>query len=278
MREEIAPAELEIATIAARQHGVVSVLQLHRAGIEKSGISRRVRAGRLHRIHRGVYAVGHVGISLEGKWVAAVLACGDGAVLSHRSAAALWKLLPASQGPVDVSTSARGGRARRPGIRLHRCISLDEAATTRRLEIPVTTPVRTIADLRFALPAWQWRRAIRQAELAGLSLGPNLETDGTRSDLERDFLRLCRRYGLPLPEVNARVGHWTVDFLWRAKRLVVEADSYLYHRGRIAFQDDRARDLDLRRRGFEVRRFSEWQINEEPDRVAEDLADAFAAA
>ncbi|MEX2107374.1 MAG: DUF559 domain-containing protein [Solirubrobacterales bacterium] len=146
---------------------------------------------------------------------------------------------------------------------------------TRRLGIPVTTAARTIEDLRGAVPAWQWRRAVRQAEIGGLHLG--IETDRTRSDLERDFLRLCRRRGLPLPEVNVRIGRWTVDFLWRPQRLVVETDSYLYHRGHVAFRDDRARDLDLRRLGLEVRRFSEQQISDEPDLVAMDLAEVFAA-
>jgi hypothetical protein len=98
--------------------------------------------------------------------------------------------------------------------------------------------------------------------------------DGTRSDLEGDFLRICRRAGLPAPEVNVKVGRWTVDFLWRAERLVVEADSYLYHRGRIAFQDDHARELDLRARGFALRRFDERQIDEEPAAVAADIAAA----
>ena len=149
--------------------------------------------------------------------------------------------------------------------------------TTRRRGIPVTTVARTIADLRAVSPAWEVRRAIRQAEIMKLPLGPGVERDGSRSDLERDFLTLCRCHHIPVPEVNVKIGRWTVDFLWRAARLVVEADSWDYHRGRIAFQDDHARDLDLRRRGFEVRRFSEAQINGEPDLVAVDVAAALAA-
>jgi very-short-patch-repair endonuclease len=112
---------------------------------------------------------------------------------------------------------------------------------------------------------------VRQAEFKELPFGPGIETDGTRSDLERDFLRLCRRHGLSAPQVNVNVGRWTVDFLWREARLVVETDGYDYHRGRIAFQDDKARDLDLRRLGYEVRHFSEEQVNERPAEVAEDL-------
>jgi very-short-patch-repair endonuclease len=210
--------------------------------------------------------------------MAAVLACGDGAVLSHRSAASHWGMLPRIGGPVDVSIPTRGGRGPRKGIRLHRPRSLTLEQVVRPHGIPITTPARTIADLRGAVPAWQWRRAVRQAEVQGLRLGPEVETDGTRSDLERDFLRLCRRHGLPAPEVNVKVGRWTVDFLWRRQRVAVETDFYEYHRGRVAFQDDRERDLDLRRRGFEVRRFSERQVNDRPAEVAADLRDALALA
>ncbi len=143
--------------------------------------------------------------------------------------------------------------------------------------IPVTTPERTIADLRHVVSPWEWRRALRQAEFKRLPLA-SIETDRTRSDLERDFLRLCRRHGLPAPEVNVKVGGWTVDFLWRAQRLAVETDFYGYHRGRTAFRDDRARDLELRRRGFAIHRFSEEQIDEQPETVAADLRDALGLA
>jgi hypothetical protein len=206
--------------------------------------------------------------------MAAVLACGDGTALSHRSAAALWGLLRPHDGPVEVSTPTHSGRRKRKGIRLHRCLSLVTGTTTRRLGIPVTTPARTVLDLRGMVPPRLWRRAVRQAELAGFPLGPEVELDGTRSDLEGDFLRICRRAGLPAPEVNVKVGRWTVDFLWRTERLVAEADSYRYHRGRIAFQDDHARELDLRTRGFALRRFDERQIDEEPAAVAADVAAA----
>jgi very-short-patch-repair endonuclease len=208
----------------------------------------------------------------------AVLACGEGAVLSHRSAAVLWEMLPPRDGLLDVSTAARSGRVQRTGIRLHRCRSLGLGLTTRRGGIPVTTPARTIADLRAVLPEWELRRAIRQAEFKRLPLGPDVETDRTRSDLERDFLGLCRRHRIPAPEVNVKVGRWTVDFLWRRQRVAVETDFYDYHRGRIAFQDDHERDLDLRRHGFDVHRFSEEQVNDRPAEVAADLRDALGLA
>lgn len=101
-----------------------------------------------------------------------------------------------------------------------------------------------------------------------------IESDRTRSDLETYFLELCRRRDLPMPEVNVKLGRWEVDFLWRSQRLVVETDSFAYHRGSVAFQDDHARDLDLRGEGFAIHRFTELQLEEEPGRVIEDVARA----
>lgn len=288
---------------------MITARQLKSIGLGRTGISRRAEAGRLHRLHQGVYAVGHKPDSPQSRWMAAVLACGRngadgytgsgggeddvreamgnpgdsktvlafwGAALSHRSAAAHWGLLPPRDGPVDVSVSGDRGRANRRGIRLHRCQSLRPAAVTLRYGIPITTPARTIADLRrtarmrrghpLVSPA-ELRRAIRQADVLGLPIGSPPERDRTRSELERDFLGLCRRHRLPAPEVNVRIGRHLVDFLWRDRRLIVETDSYLYHRGREAFQDDHRRDLDLRALGYEAIRLSEKQLNEEPERV-----------
>ncbi len=126
------------------------------------------------------------------------------------------------------------------------------------------------------VPAWQWRKAVRQAEFKKLKLGRETRTDRTRSDLERDFLRLCRRHGFSAPEVNVKLGRWTVDFLWRNEKVAVETDSYAYHRGRVAFQDDHARDLGLRRLGYDVRRYCEQQLNEQPAAVVADLGRALS--
>ncbi len=208
--------------------------------------------------------------------MAAALACGEGAVVSHRSAAELWALLKPREGKVSVSVFGDSGRKRRKGIRMHRSATLDSARMTRRWNIPVTTPARTISDLRRALPAWEVRRAIRQAEVLGLPLGET-PSDRTRSDLERDFLKICRRHQLPAPEVNVELGAYEADFLWRDRRIVVETDSYRYHRGWQAFKDDHARDLELRQRGFEVFRFSEAQVNEEAERVASFLRGVLAS-
>jgi very-short-patch-repair endonuclease len=280
VKEENVQPDAAIARLAARQHGVVTFEQLVAAGIGKNAIAYRVSKGHLHRIYRGVYAVGHTGLSSEGRWLAAVLACGSAAVLSHGSAAALWRLLRPLSGPIDVSVPTRGGRQRRAGLRVHRTASLLAApgSIALRDRIPVTSVVRTISDLQGSVAPRLVRRATRQAEILGLLGGIDLETDGTRSDLERDFLKLCRVHGLPTPEVNVRLGRWTVDFLWPREKVAVETDSYRYHRGSVAFEDDHARDLDLRQRGCEVRRFTYRQILNEPERVAGDLRDVLCRA
>ncbi|HKO39078.1 MAG TPA: DUF559 domain-containing protein [Solirubrobacterales bacterium] len=219
--------------------------------------------------------------------MAAVLACGKGAVLSHGSAAALWKLLRPLDGPVHVSVPTTSGRKPRRGIHLHRAQALAESSpspsypqqggrrgrllVTRRDNIPVTTAARTIDDLRRSeFPSRLLRRAIRQAELMGLRLD-GVESDRTRSDLEAAFLDLWHRHHIPPPEVNAKLGRWEVDFLWRSQRLVVEADTWTYHRGSVAFEDDHARDLDLRAAGYTVLRFTDRQLEAEPGRVVADV-------
>jgi very-short-patch-repair endonuclease len=299
MDGKVAKRDTMVAEIAARQHGVVSVDQLRRVGVTDDAIRARFISGRLYRVHRGVYAVGHAALSREGCWLAAVLAVGRGpareggspldhwrAAVSHRSAACLWDLLSDMDGPVHVAVRGNAGRAKRRGIRLYRSLTLLPAEVTLRRGVPVTTPARTISDLRQAtsegrqgaISSHELRRAIRQAGVLGLpigdqgAIGDGRGDDRTLSDLELDFLRLCRRHRLPPPEVNVPIGSHLVDFLWRDRRLIVETDSYLYHRGEGAFRDDRSRDLDLKSIGYEVVRLSEDQINEESDQVAKTLA------
>ncbi len=233
----------------------------------------RVRAGRLHRLHRGVYAVGYPGLSPERRWMAAVMACGAKAALSHRSAAELWKLLDPQSGAVEVSVASTSGRLSRRGIRLHRRASFGPESVTRRRDIPVTTVARTIADLRGSVSAAEMRRAVRQAEVLGFRTG--LETGGrTRSELEHLFIRLCRHHRLPIPEVNVKVGIRIVDFLWREQRVVVETDGYRYHRGAQAFEDDHDRDLELRTLGYDVVRLTYRQVTTAPDRAISAVVDA----
>jgi very-short-patch-repair endonuclease len=173
------------------------------------------------------------------------------------------------EGPVHVTVPVTSGRSRRAGIRLHRSPYLTHAVTARRFGITVTTPERTIADLRRVASPRLVRRAIRQAQFDELPIADHgRETDGTRSDLEARFLRLCRRHRLPKPGVNMQIGRFTVDFLWRAERLVVETDAYHTHRGYQAFLDDRERDNELTALGLEVLRFTDLRIDNEPARVA----------
>lgn len=190
-----------VARIAVRQHGVISYGQVLWAGVSSSTVSRWVRAGRLHRLYRGVYAVGHTKLSDKGRLLAAALAYGPGAVVSHESAAYLWSMSPTCPPLVHVTVPGTARRAKRKGIVLHYSRTLTTGDTTLRHNIPVTTLARTRRDL-------------------GYDRAP------TKSDLERLFLRICREHGIPEPEVNARVGPYRPDFLWRDAGLIVDVDGY----------------------------------------------------
>jgi hypothetical protein len=257
MCDQGANPDVRVAAIAARQHGVVSVGQLREAGLDKHRVRHRVRIGRLHAVHRGVYAVGHPHLSAEGRWIAAVLAYGTGTVLSHRTAATAWRLLPDRPSAlIDVSVPSAAGKKVRRGIRLHRRPSLGPKTVTRHRRLPITTLALTIVDLGKVAPPADVRQARRQAAVLGLPIDGDNEDDATRSELEFLFLELCRQYRLPMPEVNVWIGDFVVDFVWRERRLIVETDGYRYHRGRISFEHERARDLQLRSRGFEVVRLT----------------------
>jgi very-short-patch-repair endonuclease len=267
-----------IAALAARQHGVVERGQLRRLGLSNSAIDRRLAAGRLHRVHQGVYAVGHPLLSGRGRWMAAVLACGPGAALSHASAAALWDLRPTAATRVDVSVPGAGGRAR-PGLRIHRALAME---TTTKDGIPVTTPERTILDLAATLPKRALERAIDQAEIQRLLDPASLDAlvrahagrPGTaklkaalmapqaltRSELEERMLAICREHALPAPQVNTSVAGHEVDFLFAEARLVVETDGWAYHRTRRAFDRDRERDAALTRARYVTLRLSDRQL------------------
>jgi len=197
---------------------------------------------------------------------------GEGAILSHAAAAALWGFLEAQPGPIDVSLPSRAGRRHRGGIRIHRPRQLPPRDWTIHAEIRVTTPRRTIHDIRQTLPSHLVRHAARQAQHAGFTV----TLDRTRSDLERDFVTFCRRHRLPKAEINARLGteqsgYFTADFLWPSHRLVVETDSYRHHQGDISFEDDHARDLALRGLGFTVLRYTGRQLEREAPAVAAEI-------
>jgi very-short-patch-repair endonuclease len=261
---EPAKCDLVIARIAARQHGVVSYAQLRNAGMSQPVISKRTGAGRLHRIHRSVYAVGHGRLTFEGRCMAAVLALGDGAAVSHRSAAALWRMLPHHDGPIEVTVPGDGGRERRRGIRIHRSSTLIAGSSSIRDGIRLTKAARTLRDLHRSSPQPVFRKAVRRALDLGLIDSSDLrrEDDLTRSELERAFLALCRRHRLPQPEVNVRIGSYEVDFLWRDRGLIVETDGFRHHGDRSAFERDRARDAHLQSLGYRVLRFTHRQLTE----------------
>jgi hypothetical protein len=271
MTEFLSTADVTVGRIASRQHGIVTAAQLAGAGIDKDGMAWRVRTGRLHRLHRGVYAVGHRSLSWRGRWLAAVLAAGDGAVLSHTSAAALWRFLRPIPGPVHVLLGAAVRRKQRPGLLVRHSRTLTPPHVTRRHGIAVTTPARTIEDIRTAVEPHLFRRALRQAELAGHRVPHLSVTRRSRSDLELLFLALCDDHDLPPPLVNHPLHGHLVDFFFVDHRLVVETDSWTYHRGSVAMEDDHARDLALRLRGIETRRYTGDQLEGEPEAVAADL-------
>jgi hypothetical protein len=209
--------------------------------------------------------------------LAAVLAVGDGAVLSHSSAVALWQFLRPIPGPVHVTVAATVHRKPRAGIRIHRSRTLTRGDITRRHGIVVTTPARTIDDIRGGVEPRLFRRALRQAELVGYRVPHLGRVKRTRSDLELLFLGLCDDHGLPRPLVNHRVHGRRVDFYWPEQRLVVETDSWDYHRGSVAFEDDHDRDLELRGHGITTRRYTGDQLEAAPGAVVADLREALGA-
>jgi very-short-patch-repair endonuclease len=276
MVDKVDRADGALARIAVRQHGVVTAKQLSALGMSREAVRKRVQRGRLHRLHRGVYAVGHAAPSEARAFMAAVKACGEGAALSHFSAAVLWKFLMPEGGPVHVTSPSMAGKVSQRGIVLHRSPSLRKKGMVRqRYWIPVTSPQRTIEDLEGTVEPRLYRRAKSQAEFLRHRL--NLPTDRTRSDLERDFLALFNQHGFPPAEVNVKVGKHRVDFLWRAEKLVVETDFFDYHRGSVAFNDDHQRDLELRLADYTVRRYTGDQLDDYPDQIVKEIGEILSA-
>jgi very-short-patch-repair endonuclease len=265
--------------LVGRQHGAVSVVQLRAEGAGRGAIARGVERGLLHRVHRGVYAVGHPRLPYKGRLWAAVLAT-DG-VLSHRSAAAEWDLLPRPRGSVDVITT--GGSRSQAGIRVHRTTTLDPLNDVVRDDdgLPRTTVARTLIDLADVLKPKELERVCERAELlrimdavklAGRRRLPVTSQPAlTRSELERRFLRLVRRARLPKPSVNAFVEGQEVDFAWWAHKLAAETDGAAAHLTKAAFERDRRRDAALLRAGWRVVRFTYRQVVHEPEYVADTL-------
>jgi elongation factor P len=255
--------DVAIAALAARQYGVVARRQLVELGLSARQIDHRVGRRRLHVLHRGVYAVGHPLLSLKGRWMAAVLASGTGAVLSHRSAAALWELRATSRTRIEVTVPRK--QRSRPGIELHRMRLTPDEITTHE-GIPTTTPTRTLHDLAAVLPPREIERALEYADIARIPIEPGSprltdfldarRSKPTRSQLEEAFLALVDAHDLPRPRRNERIataeGYVTVDAVWPEARLVVELDGYETHGTRAAFVRDRRRDRLLTLEGWRV--------------------------
>ena len=283
-----------LAALAERQHGTVARWQLLELGIGRGALGRRLAAGRLHPIHRGVYAVGHRKLSPKGRLMAGVLAGGPGAVLSHRSAAELWRLRQNNRARIEITvpTSLR----KRPGIEAHRA-SLRPDEITVCDGIPVTTVPRTLLDLAAVSPPRHVERALHEAEVLRLtdtlSLDDLLERhrgargaaairkmiatarvglEVSQSELEDRFLTLIAEKNLPRPRTNMIVEGYEADCVWPEERLIVELDGHASHATRHGFERDRERDRKLQAAGWRVIRITWRQLRDDPDGVAADLA------
>jgi very-short-patch-repair endonuclease len=272
------PVDALISVLAARQHGVVARRQLVALGVGSRAVDHRLECGRLHRVHRGVYAVGHRAITQQGRWMAAVLASGSSAVLSHRSAAALWGIRPTSRTSVELTTPRR--LHARPGLHPHRAV-LPADEMTVHAGIPITTPARTLLDLAAVVPGQALERALDEAEILRLT-GPQALLDRyprrrgaanlrllllrgrsptpTRTKLEDRFLTFVDDHRLPRPETNTIVDVYEVDAVWRDAGLIVELDGFATHGTRRAFERDRERDRRLTAAGWRVIRLTWRQL------------------
>jgi very-short-patch-repair endonuclease len=282
-----------VARLAARQHGVVARWQLVALGIDPTAIKRRVADGRLRRVHRGVYAVGP--LDRKGYWMAAVLAGGEGALLSHRDAAALWNLRQTNRTAIDVTVPC-ARRRHRPRITLH---SSGEIHPDDRAEvdgIPVTSVARTLLDLAEVVWTEKLRRAYEAAErhwlldmhavnellarsngrrglsalLALLDYDPR-EALESKSDLESRFLDLVREAGLPLPQLNVLVEGFLIDAYWPQARLVVELQSWEHHGHRQAFERDSSKLARLQVAGFRALPVTDRHLRYERERIAASI-------
>jgi predicted transcriptional regulator of viral defense system len=295
-----------IARIAEAQHGLVTLGQLVDIGVSAGAARKWVERGRLNLVYPGVYAVGHALLNREGPLMAAVLACGPGAVISHVSAAELWGLI--GSGSVDIDVTAPNRRGRTPAdINAHRDGALHGTDRTHLRGIPCTTVARTLLDLAAVLSPWELRKAVAEAEVLGLlnirevralirrcrgrrgvarlrlcvdELDPS--TKRTRSELERIFLTLCKRAGLPRPEVNVPLEaaglRLRPDFLWRDVRLIIETDSRKFHGTASAFELDRQREQRFFAAGWQVVRCTWRQVEHNPQELIPLLSAGFKRA
>jgi very-short-patch-repair endonuclease len=284
------PADQRLRRVAGRQYGVVTHAQLLRIGIGVTGIKERLRTGRLIRLHRGVYAVGHRELKRDGYWLAAILACGPGAVLSHTDAAAHWNIRQSSSAVIHVTVPTRAGRPRRKGVRIHRSGRLRLEEVTVREGIPVTTVARTLLDLADILSDQALKRTIHEADYqrlfdqttliavvqgnpgrrgAKLLRAAESPPEMTRNEFEDRFLDIVKRHRLPTPIVNGWIEGYEVDFAWPGAKLIVETDGFAAHGTRRAFENDRRRDRRLTRAGFRTIRLTPRSLAYEAEIVAD---------
>jgi hypothetical protein len=291
-----------IIEIAGDQHGIVTLAQLRAVGHSDKAIQHRVATARLHRLHRGIFAVGLHPIAREGHLLAATLACGPNAVLSHASLAALMNVRESSATLIDVTAPGRAGR-QREGIRIHSANTLRPADRTDWAGIPCTTAARLIVDmagvlrpasLEFLIHRIQTSRLFdRAAVIAAIAHAPgrpgtasvrrilglsSAEEDEIRSEDERRLVRLCRAAGIPAPQCNrwiavegAGPGGFEVDACWPAQRVIVEVDSRDFHDSERAWENDRYRDRLLTLAGWTVIRVTSRDLRERPGAIARQL-------
>lgn len=296
MRPEVGPAPRAIARIAAAQHGVVARRQLRELGLRDGAVNRLIAAGWLLPLHRGVFAVGHGRLTVRGDWLAAILACGPHALLSHGPGACLHGITRSRRTrPIHVSVM-RGHHGQRPGIRIHRPRRLHPDDRAEVAGIPVRSVARTLLDIAAGVDRQQLAKAFEEADRLGILRYAALtqlreRTHGhrglgrfahaienhvwpdprTRTELEHAFARFCREHGIPLPHFNVVIGPYTVDGLWPQHRLIVELDSLAGHGWLAAVEADRVRDADLQLRGYRVVRISWRRLHGEPQAVADLL-------
>ena len=285
-------AERAVSGLARRQHGAIAWEQLAQLGLSAGWVQHRVARGWLRRLHRGVYLVGPLEVQ-HARAMAATLAVGEGALLSHYPVAVVWGLRPPGQGPMEITVVGREVRPRE-GIRTHTAAYLHPDDATRHQNIPVTSPARMLLDLATVVSARDLGRATEEAQVqqrvtlhslneqlsrypthrGAAALRSAIRTDAalTRSEAERRLLELIRAARLRPPTTNAKVGRHEVDFLWREERLVVEVDGYAFHSSRRSFERDRRRDRDLQAQGYRVLRITWRELTQEPEAVLAELA------
>jgi len=283
-----------LARLAQEQHGVVSRDQMRNLGYSDSAIDRATRAGRMHRVHRGVYAVGHLRLSPHGRCRAALLACGPRSTLSHDSAAWLWGLQATLAKTVDIAIPTRGHRRRE--IHIHHLPHLTAGDITSSEGLPTTALPRTLLDRAATSTHRGVERDLDRAERLGLlELGaidelfarvgkhPGIvklraaielyrDPAYTRSWLERRFLKLVREAGLPIPSVNVFVAGFELDMYWECERFAVELDGYKFHSNRASFERDPRRQEELKLAGIEMVRFTALRLANEPTQVTQRLS------